>query len=144
MKKLIRKEKKEMRKRTLRKIKEQGRPSCKLFWSDLKGGYRNKKRNILRLKSRSGKTIDEPMEVLEELAKHWEDLGKHQTNGGRIIAEMEDRREDNGLDMCEKVTWQQVLSVVRCLRRGKAPGPDGILNEMIVYGGFRVRRPWLN
>ena len=62
----------------------------------------------------------------------------NQTNGGRIIAEMEDRREDNDLDMCEKVTWQQVLSVVRCLRRGKAPGPDGILNEMIVYGGFRV------
>ena len=30
------------------------------------------------------------------------------------------------------------ISVVRCLRRGKAPGPDGILNEMIVYGGFRV------
>ena len=49
-----------------------------------------------------------------------------------------DRREDNGLDMCEKVMWQQVLSMVRCLRRGKAPGPDGILNEMIVYGGFRV------
>ena len=70
------------------------------------------------------------------MAKHWEDLGKHQTNGGRIIAEMEVRREDNDLDMCEKVTWQQVLDVVRCLRRGKAPGPDGILNEMMVYGGL--------
>ena len=42
--------------------------------------------------------------MLEELAKHWEDLGKHQTDGGRIIAEMEDRSEDSGLDMCEKVT----------------------------------------
>ena len=72
------------------------------------------------------------------MAKHWEDLGKHQTNGGRIFAEMEDRREDNGLDMCEKVTWQQVLGVVRCLQRGKAPGPDSILNEMMVYRGFRV------
>ena len=36
VKKLIRKE---MRKRTLRKIKEQGGSSCKLFWSDLKGGH---------------------------------------------------------------------------------------------------------
>ena len=74
------------------------------------------------------------------MAKHWEGLGKHRTDGGRLIAEMKDRREDSGLDMCEKVTWQQVLGVVRCQRRGKAPGPDGILNEMMVhvYGGFRV------
>ena len=27
---------------------------------------------------------------------------------------------------------------MRYLRRGKAPGPDGILNEMILYGGFRL------
>ena len=113
-------------------------PSCKLFWSDLKGGHQNKKRSIPRLKSRNGRTIEEPTDVLEELAKHWEDLGKQQTDGGRMIAEMEDRREGIGLDMCEMVTWQQVLDVVRCLRRGKSPGPDGILNEMMVYGGFRL------
>ena len=71
--------------------------------------------------------------MLEELANHWEDLGK-QTDGGRMIAETEDWREDNGLDMCEKVMWQHVLGVVRCLQRSKAPGPDGILNEMMVYG----------
>ena len=76
--------------------------------------------------------------MLEELAKHWEDLGKQQTDGDRMIAEMEDRREGIALDMCEMVTWQQVLDVVRCLRRGKSPGPDGILNEMMVYGGFRL------
>ena len=45
--------------------------------------------------------------------------------------------EDNA-DMCEKVTWQEVLGLLRYLQRGKAPGPDGILNEMIVYGGFRL------
>ena len=28
-----------------------------------------------------------------------------------MIAEMEDRREGFGLDMCEMVTWQQVLDV---------------------------------
>ena len=76
--------------------KEQGGPSCKLFWSDLKGGCRNKKRSIPRLKSRNGRNIDEPTDVLEELAKHWEDLGKQQTNGGRKIAEMEDRRHWTG------------------------------------------------
>ena len=33
-----------------------------------------------------------------------------------MIAEMEDRREENRLNMCEKVTWQQVLGVVRLMR----------------------------
>ena len=46
--------------------------------------------------------------MLEELAKQWEDLGKQQTDGGRMTAEMEDRREGIELDMCEMVTWQQV------------------------------------
>ena len=35
VKKVIRKEKKKNRKNKLQKIKEQGGPSCKLFWSDL-------------------------------------------------------------------------------------------------------------
>ena len=30
------------------------------------------------------------------------------------------------------------IGLLRYLRRGKAPGPDGILNEMIVYRGFRL------
>ena len=30
------------------------------------------------------------------------------------------------------------MEVLRCLRRGKAPGPDGILNEMMMYGGGRL------
>ncbi len=30
-------EKKELRKRTVRKIREQGGTSCKLFWTDLRG-----------------------------------------------------------------------------------------------------------
>ena len=27
------------------------------------------------------------------------------------------------------------MEVLKCLRRGKAPGLDGILNEMLMYGG---------
>ena len=46
-----------------------------MFWADLKGG-RRKKRSIPRMKTRCGKVVDEPAEVVEELAKHWEELGK--------------------------------------------------------------------
>ena len=64
-----------MRKRVLERIKEQGRP---LFWADLKWGCRSKKTSIPKLRNSSGATIDEPTEALEELAKHWGELGKQQ------------------------------------------------------------------
>ena len=37
MKRLIRLEKKRLRKATIERIREQGGTSCKLFWADLKG-----------------------------------------------------------------------------------------------------------
>ena len=39
--------------------------------------------------------------------------------------------------MCKEVCWEEVVEVLKCLRRGKAPGPDG-LNEMVMYGGRRL------
>ena len=42
------------------------------------------------------------------------------------------------MGMCEEVSWEEVVEVLNCLRRGKAPGPDGILNEMVMYGGGRL------
>ena len=90
------------------------------------------------MKTRCGKVVDEPAEVVEELAKHWEELGKCTFwDNDQQVGQRELGGEDNG-DMCEKVTWQEVLGLLRYLRRGKAPGPDGILNEMILYGGFRL------
>ena len=75
---------------------------------------------------------------MEELAKHWEELGKcTYWDNDQQVGQRELGGEGNG-DMCEKVTWQEVLGLLRYLRWGKAPGPDGILNEMIVYGGFRL------
>ena len=41
MKMMIGKVKKELRKRTVRKIREQGGTSCQLFWTDLIGKIRS-------------------------------------------------------------------------------------------------------
>ena len=32
--------------------------------------------------------------------------------------------------MCEEVSWEEVVAVIKCLKRGKAAGPDEIMNEM--------------
>ena len=39
------------------------------------------------------------------------------------------------LVMCEEVSWGKVVAVMKCLKKGKAEGPDGIMNEMLMYGG---------
>ena len=39
------------------------------------------------------------------------------------------------LDMCEKVSWEEVVEVMKCLKRGKAAGPGEIMSEMLMYGG---------
>ena len=39
------------------------------------------------------------------------------------------------LGLCKEVSWEEVVEVLRCLRRGKALSHDGILNGMVMYGG---------
>ena len=41
------------------------------------------------------------------------------------------------LVMCEEVNWEEMVEVINCLKRGKAADPDGIMNEMLMYGGGR-------
>ena len=41
-------------------------------------------------------------------------------------------------DICEMVTTDEVVGILKQLKRGKATGPDGIPNEMMVYGGTRM------
>ena len=137
VKKIIRNEKRQNRKKVLQKIWEQGGPSCKLFWSDLKG--RKGRQKVMRMKSSSGVVVEEPDEILDVLAQHWEELGKAQMEGSAVElggVELESREDVS--DMCQEVSWHEVVGVLKQLKRGKAPGPDGILNEMLIYGGTRV------
>ena len=68
------------RKDKLQKIKEQGGPCCKLFSSDLRG--KKKSRRITRMRGNDRAVVEETEQVLEVLAKHWEDLGKSRNSLG--------------------------------------------------------------
>ena len=121
VKKLLRREKKEMKRKTLENIREQGGSSSKLFWSDL-GKRKRKRRSIPRLKSKMGRAVESQEEVVEELAKYWKELGRRKESESTME---EDRMEGTEVqsDICE---------------RSKATGPDGIPNEMMMYGGMRM------
>ena len=38
------------------------------------------------------------------------------------------------LVLCEEVGWEEVLEAMKCLKRGKVAGRDGIMNEILFYG----------
>ena len=138
VKKVIRRKKEEDRARTLRFIQENGGTQCKLFWSDLK--RRGKKRSgcIMESKNHEGDLLTDPEDVKERLRKYWEELGKS-VGAGRHT-----EQEDQGGEMeveamtgnVDRISMEEILYALRNLERGKAAGPDGVLNEM--FGGEKM------
>ena len=74
VKRLIRLEKKRMRKATIERIREQGGTSSKLFWADLKG--KKKQCQIQRVGEEDGVVVEKRKNILEVFTKYWKDLGK--------------------------------------------------------------------
>ena len=64
----------------MRKIREQGSTSCKLFWTDLR---EKKERRVRRMQGDEGRMVEEEDEVLEVMAKHWKELGRKRADGSR-------------------------------------------------------------
>ena len=68
-------------------------------------------------------------EMLEVMVRHWEELGRSSEDD---VVPDTDIGDGGGwyfsIGICNEVSWEEVLE------RGKAPGPDGILNKMVMYG----------
>ena len=81
-----------------------------------------------------GKDGERQDEVLEVMEKHWEKLGRKREDPE---VEVEDL-DGHELDMWEEVSWEEVVEVMKCLKIGKVAGFDGIIKEMLMYGGGRL------
>ena len=111
VKKLLRRERKELRRKILKKIREQGGASSKLFWSDLVRRKR-KGKSIPRMKSKLGRIVESQEEVVEELAKHWEELGmKKESESAMEENRMESSEAQS--DICEMVTIDEVVGILK-------------------------------
>ena len=71
--------------------------------------------------------------MLEVLIRHWEKLRRSSEDCSEDDVVPDTEIGDVGgseLGICKEVCWEEVVESLKCLRRKKAPGPDGILNEM--------------
>ena len=72
---MVRKQKEQDRRATVQKIRVQGGPSCKLFWSDLKANKGGNGQKLRTVRARDGRVLDTEEEVRERVAEYWETLG---------------------------------------------------------------------
>ena len=93
--------------------------SCKLFWSDERG--RRKEQRLNRMKDEEGRIVEEEDEVLAMLARHWEELGRNSKDCSEDVGP-DTEMGGYELGMCKEVSWEEVVEVLKCLRRGEAPG----------------------
>ena len=60
-----------------------------------------------------GRVLEGEDEVLEVVAKYWEEFGRKRDD---TEAEMGDEG-GNELVMCEEVSWEELVEVMKCLKR---------------------------
>ena len=72
MERLIRLEKKRLRKATIEMTREQGGTSSKLFLADLRG--KKKQCQIQRVEDKDGVVVEKTKDVMKVLPKYWVDL----------------------------------------------------------------------
>ena len=91
------------------------------------------KRRLNRMKDEEGRIVEGEDEVLEVLVRHWEEHGRRSEDDVVPDAAMGDV---GGCEfgMFKEVSWEEVVEVLKRLRRWNAPSPDGILYEMVMDG----------
>jgi len=104
------------------------------------------------IRNDQGKTIEDPEEAKEHVAKYYEDL--YQARHGEPGTEEETERIKRQVRQWDKethrglrITTKEVQQVRKCLHRKKASGPDGIPNEVFIEADnetLRVHQHMLN
>ena len=119
----------------------------KVFWSFVGRRTRSKKNNISSLKSETGASISSLKGKLEVLKEHYRRLGKMGVDSNfdddwkeLVENKLEDYNrisatcEDAFLD--KKIERREILECIRKIKNNKAGGSDGLVGELLKYGGM--------
>ena len=134
VKRLIARKKELDRTRVLENIRKSGGVACKRFWMELQRSKKRRKQGgLMEVKDGDGCVVTEPGLVKERMRQYWQGLGRALELEGEGVPGMplglEGSRGGVG-DVTEEVAF-----ALGKLERGKAAGPDGVLNEMLMFGG---------
>ncbi len=135
VKRLVRESKERVDEKFGRKLSEEYVENKKLFWRKVRKEMGRRKSEACRIRRSDGVIVRRSEEIREVWKSHFEKV-MNDSMGGR--AEVTTR----GIKMhIEKPHTQgrlersKIMEAIRKLKVGKAPGPDGITAEMLIYGG---------
>ena len=117
------------------------RENKKMFWKEVNSQSKVKEQMDMRIKDIDGNMVTEKNDVKRRWREYFEDLLN--VDNGRVAELMDARIRVDGNERMEmEVTVEDVRKAVKKLKKGKAPGVDGITSEMLCSGGSCVLE-WL-
>ena len=120
--------------------------SRKEFWAFVGRRTKGKKKNITSLKSDAGVSVTSTRGKLEVLQKHYQHLGKISVDSDfdanwkeeveskvSSYGSMSESCEDDRLDIA--IEKSEIVKCIRKLKNNKTGGSDGLVGELLKYGG---------
>ena len=104
------------------------------FYVTINAVYGPKPRNLHSVRAKNGGLLSSPEDIKERWVEHFEEFLNQPTDvDWSILDKLEQRPIIEEFD--EPIKMEEVTIAIKNTKLKKSPGPDGILPEVLVYGG---------
>lgn len=108
------------------------------FYASINKIYGPRSKSSHPVKSKDGTLLVSPQDIKDRWVEHFRDLLNQPTEVEPNILELVLQFPvDDSLDL--PITAAEVDEAVKNTKTGKSPGPDGVLPEVLIHGGARLR-----
>ena len=135
VKRLIKKAKRNEEREIVKELRQKGEEGDREWYKFLRGEEGRKVERVEELLM-NGRRVREREEMIKAVEEYWRDIGGVNEPDRDIGNTTLGRKIEEGMD--EEFSMDEIERYVRKLKRGKAPGLDGILNEFYREGGHGV------
>ncbi|MEL7302024.1 MAG: reverse transcriptase family protein, partial [Pseudomonadota bacterium] len=118
------------------------RENKKLFWSGVNRERKSREQLDVRIKDADGNVVTEERAVLDRWSEYYEQLLNVDDGRAAVLTDARVCGINENMRLQMEVSLEDVRKAVKKLKKGKAPGVDGITSEMLCFGGDSVLE-WL-